>query len=124
MSQSATIDDIRRSRDAALDALDDVMDEIDNEIAQTTKPGPYLTQLTKRYQDLRNEYAHISMTATFAVLAQPGVVAAAATLSSLSAQKKTTAQELPEATSVLTKTATVLALGHQFSDVIANAQKG
>jgi len=69
MNQTATIDDIRRSRDAALDALDDVIDEIDNEIAQTTKTGPYLAQLTKRYQDLRNEYAHISITATFAVLA-------------------------------------------------------
>ena len=124
MSQPATIDDIRRSRDAALDALDDVMDEIDNEIAQTTKTGPYLVQLTKRYQDLKNEYAHISMTATFEVLAQPGVVAAAATLNTLSAQMKTTAQELPAAANVLGKTAAVLALSLQFSDVIANAQKG
>jgi len=124
MNQTATIDDIRRSRDAALDALDDVIDEIDNEIAQTTKTGPYLAQLTMRYQDLRNEYAHISITATFAVLAQPGVIAAAATLGTLSAQMQTTAQELAAATNVLVKTAAVLALGQQFSDVIANAQKG
>ena len=123
MSQLATFDDIRRSRDAALDALDDVMDEIDNEIAQTTRTGGYLTQLTKRYQDLKSEYAAISMAATFAVLAQPTVIAAAATLNTLSTQMKATAKELPDATDVLTKTAAVLALGQQFSDVIANAQK-
>jgi hypothetical protein len=84
MSQLATFDDIRRSRDAALDALDDVMDEIDNEIAQTTRRGAYLAQLTKRYQDLKSEYAAISMAATFAALAQPEVVAAANTLNTLS----------------------------------------
>jgi hypothetical protein len=124
MNQPATADNIRRSRDAALDALDDVMDEIDDEIAQTTETGPYLVQLTKRYQDLKNEYAHISMAATFAVLAQPSVIAAAARLETLSTQMKTTAQELPNATDVLAKTAAVLALGQQFSDVIANAHKG
>jgi hypothetical protein len=89
MNQPATIDDIRRSRDAALDALDSVLDEIDDEIAQTTKTGAYLNQLTKRKQDLSNGYAAISTAATEAILALPNVIAAAATLNTLSAQMKT-----------------------------------
>jgi hypothetical protein len=123
MSQPSTIDDIRKSRDGALDALDGVLDEIDDEIAQTTKTGPYLNQLTKRKQDLSNEYAAISTAATEAILALPNVIVAAATLNTLSTQMKTIAQQLPAATNVLNKTVAVLGLGQQFSDVIANAQK-
>jgi methyl-accepting chemotaxis protein len=124
MNQLSTIEGIRSARNAALAALDAVLDEIDDEIAQTTKTGPYLDQLTKRKQDLNNEYAAISMAATEAVLALPEVIAAAATLNTLSAQMKATAQQLVAATNVLNKTAAVLALGQQFSDVIANAHRG
>jgi len=123
MSAPPTIDDIRTARDSALDALSDAVTTIGAEIAQTTKTGPYLDQLTKRYQDLMNERALIRAAATDAVLALPFVIAAVAKLNELSSNMKTTAQELPAATNKLTQAAAVLSLGQQFSDVIANAQK-
>jgi hypothetical protein len=123
MNAPPTIDDIRNARDTALDALSDAVTTIGNQIAQTTKTGPFLDQLTKRFQDLMNERAAIRAAATDAVLALPFVIAAAAQLKELSTDMKTTAKELPAATKVLTKTAAVLSLGQQFSDIVANAQK-
>lgn len=123
MAQSPSIDYIRASRDAALAALDTSISTIGNQIAQTTTPGPYLNQLTKRYQDLMNERAAIFAAATEAVLALPSVMAAAATLNKLSGQLNTAAQALPAATNVLTGSASVLSLAQQFADTLATAQK-
>jgi len=123
MPQTPTIDDIRNYRDTALDALGVTVTSISDEIALTTHSGPYLDQLTKRYQDLMNERFAIRAVATEAVLALPSVIGAAAKLNSLSSKMKTAAQALPSATDVLTSATTVLSLGQQFSDFIAKAQK-
>jgi hypothetical protein len=123
MSERSAIDDLRNARDAALDALADAITALGNIIAQTTQKGPYLDQLTRRYQELMNLRNAIWAATTDPVLAVPNIVAAAATLNTLSAQMKTTAQELSDATNVLAKTATVLSLGQQFSYLIATAQK-
>lgn len=123
MAQPPTMDDIRSSRDTALGALEDALNSVGDAIAQTTQTGPYLSQLTKRYQDLMNEAATIRAAATDAVLALPSVIAAAAMLNTLSARMKTTAQALPNATNVVTSATAVLSLGQQFTDLIANAQK-
>jgi hypothetical protein len=69
----------------------------------------------------------IATAATDAVLALPAVIAAAATLIALSSQMRITAQELPAVTNVLTiltKAAALLALGRQFSQVIALTTDG
>jgi hypothetical protein len=118
-----TIDDIRNSRDTALDALGIAVTSVGDQIAQTIKTGPYLDQLTKRYQDLMNERSAIRAAATDAVLALPSVIGAAAKLNSLSSKMKTIAQALPNATDVLTRATTVLSLGQQVSDFITKAQK-
>ena len=57
------------------------------------------------------------------MLALPNVVDAAATLANLSGQMTTAAAAIPNATDLLSKTATLLSLGQQFADVIATAQK-
>jgi hypothetical protein len=123
MAPPATFDDIRKSRDTALNALEDSLTAVGNEIAVTTTTGPVLTRLTTRNTDLMNTAAGIRAAATDVVLALPSVVAAAATLSGLSSQMKTTAATLPAVTNFLTGTATVLSLGQQFADVIAGSQK-
>ena len=120
---SDQIDEIRSSRDAALDALDTSIISIGDRIAVTTTVGPFLDQLTKRHQDLVREHDAISRAATDAVLALPTVIAAAAALRTLSASMQMTAQDLPNATKVLTTTAKILSLGQQFVDLIATAQK-
>jgi len=123
MVQQLTIDDIRNSRDTALDALGVSVTTIGDEIAQTTTTGPYLDQLTRRNTDLMNERAAIRAAATDAVLALSSVIAAAGTLNTLSTQMKTAAQALPAATNVLTGTAPILSFGQQFTNEIASAQK-
>jgi hypothetical protein len=123
MRPQSTIDDIRKSRDTALKALGVSVTSVGDQIALTTQTGPYLDQLTKRYQDLMNERSAIREAATDAVLALPSVIRAAATLDSLSSKMKAIAQALPAATDVLSSATAVLSLGQQFSDVITNAQK-
>ncbi|HEU0157442.1 MAG TPA: hypothetical protein VFQ82_15325 [Stellaceae bacterium] len=121
MNTPPSIDDIRNARDAALDALADAVATIGNQIAQTTTTGPFLDQLTKRYQDLMNERSMIRAAATETVLSLPAVIAAAAQLTQLSTDMKRTAQELSDATTTLNKATTILSLGQQFSDVLASA---
>jgi hypothetical protein len=118
-----TIDDIVQSRDEALGALENCFNAVGDAIAQTIQTGPYLDQLTKRFQDLKNERASIRASATDEVLALPEVLAAAATLSALSSKMTTVAQALSKAASVLNVTASVLSFGQQFADAIASAQK-
>jgi len=124
MPAPPSLDEIRNSRDRALAALGVAVTSIGDEIAATTQTGPYLDQLTKRYQDLMNERSAIRAAATDAVLALPSVLQAAATLNSLSSQMKKTAQALPKATHVLTTATAVLSLGQQFADAIANVSRG
>lgn len=123
MADSPDIDDIRNNRDTALDALEAAISRVGREVAQTTTPGPYLDQITKRYRDLMGEAAAIEAAATDAVLALPGVMAAAAKLASLATRMDAVAKKLPSATNVLGQTATILSLGQQIADLIANAQK-
>jgi hypothetical protein len=123
MPRPQAIEAICASRDAAIDALDSAVTSVGSEIVHTIQTGPYLHQLTRRYQDLMNERSAIRSTATDAVLGLPGVMAAAATLGSLSTQMQATAVTLPEATNLLLPTATVLALGQQFVDAVASAQR-
>lgn len=117
------IDDIRNCRDTALVALGVAVTTIGDQIAITTQAGPYLDQLTKRYQDLMNERSALREAATDAVLALPSVTRAAATLNSLSSQMDMTAQSLVRATDTLIRATGVLSLAQQFADLIANAQK-
>jgi hypothetical protein len=127
MSEASTVNTIRNiseSRDRALDALWASATAVRDEIAQTTKTGPYLDQLTKRYRDLMNERAAIRETATDLILAQPGIIDAVNNLNGLSTDMTASAQSLRNATDVLAKTAEVLSLGQRFSDLIANAHKG
>jgi hypothetical protein len=121
MAQS--IANIRASRDTALAALDTSISVLGNQIAQTTTTGPYLDQLTTRYHELMTQRNAIFAAATDAVLRLPSVIAAAATLNSLASQMKTAAQALPAATNVLTGSASVLSLGHQFADTLATARQ-
>jgi hypothetical protein len=123
MALPPSIADICAGRDAALAALGTAVTSLGDEIAQTVTTGPYLDQLTRRYQDLMDERAAIRTAATDAVLALPAVQAAAATLIALSAQMTATAGTLPTATSVLTTAGTVLTIGQQFADLIGAAQK-
>lgn len=123
MARSPTVDDIRSSRDMALDALEDSLISVGNEIAETTIVGPFLTRLTTRNTALMNEAAAIRAAATDAVLALPEIITAAAALNRLSAKMETAAQALPNATNLLSGTATVLSLGQQFADLLASVQK-
>ena len=120
MNQTATIADIRGSRDAALKALNDVMLETRAEIRKTTKDG-MSKQLLRRYDDLRDEYFNIVDLADEAVLAHPDVISAVTTLKALSAEMKKTAEEEPDATKLLDKGTKVVSLGQRFSNVLANA---
>jgi hypothetical protein len=120
------IDDIRRSRDTALAALDTTIEVLGKLIAQTTTTGPLLTQLTTRFDDLMTERNAILAAATDAVLHLPAVVAAAATLVSLANQMNTVAQNLPTATNVinvLTGGTSVLSSAQHFANTLATAQQ-
>jgi hypothetical protein len=118
------IDQIRASRDEALQALDAAFNAIGREVARTTKTGPYLDRLTDRYDDLDKERSAILEGATDAVLALPEVVAAAAKLGGLSSQMTRTAAALPNATAALNTATAILSLGQRFVDLIATCQKG
>ena len=123
MTDDAAIEDIRNNRDTALDALEVAISRVGREIAHTTTTGPYMDQITKRYRDLMSEASAIEAAATDAVLALPSIMAAAGKLSSLATRMDTVAKKLPSATNVLGQTATILSLGQQIADLIANAQK-
>ena len=122
MNQESIIDQIRNARDAALAALKSSIDAVAEKIELAT--GPDEAALNQRLDDLMNQCDAIETAATDAVLALRGVIAAAATLDTLASQMETTAQQLPAATHVLTTTATVLALGQQFAQAVANAHGG
>ncbi len=122
MNQGSIIDQIRNARDTALAALESSIDAVARKIEVDI--GPDDAALNRRLDDLMNQRDAIETAATDAVLALPEVIAAAATLNTLSAQMNKTARQLPAATNVLTTTATVLFLGQQFSQAVANAQKG
>jgi hypothetical protein len=119
MNQSCIIGQIPNARDTALAALESSIDAVSKKIEVAT--GAAGAALNQRLDDLMNQRDAIETAATDAVLALPKVIAAAATLKSLAAQMKTTAQQLPAATHVLTTTETVLSLGKQFSGTVANA---
>ena len=118
-----TIDDIGNARDTPLVALDSVLDDIEDEISQTTKKDAHLAELTKQKEALQAKYTAVSDAATGAVLALPEVIAAASTLKKLSTDMDAKAKQLPSMTTNLDKAAAVLSLGQQFRDVIANARK-
>ncbi len=122
MNQGSIIDQIRNARDMALAALKSSIDAVARKIEVDT--GPDDAALNRRLDDLMNQRDAIETAATEAVLALPEVIAAAATLNRLAARMKTTAQQLPAATNVLTTTATVLSLGQQFSQAVANVHNG
>jgi hypothetical protein len=121
MSQPSTIDQLRSARDTALAALKSSIDASAKEIEVATDPDE--AALNQRLDNLVNQSDAIETAATDAVLALPEVIAAAATLNALSAQMKT-AQQLPTAANLLATTATVSALGQQFSGTLANAHHG
>ena len=121
MGQSSIINQIRNSRDTALAALDSSVTAVRRQIEQTTVPDP---ELSGQMQKLTKQRAAIRAAATDAVLALPDVIAAAASLNTLSRKMQAAAQALPDATKVLTAAATILALGQQFSDKLTNAQNG
>jgi hypothetical protein len=118
-----TIDDIGNARDTPLVALDSVLDDIEDEISQTTKKDAHLAELTKQKEALQAKYKAVSDAATEAVLALPEVIAAASTLKKLSTDIDAKARQLPSTTTNLDKAAAILSLGQQFRDVIANARK-
>ena len=122
MNQRSIIDQIRNARDTALAALKSSIDAVSKKIEIATGPGE--AALSQRLDDLMNQREAIETAATEAVLALPEVIAAAATLNRLAARMKTTAQQLPAATNVLTTTATVLSLAQQFSQAVANVHNG
>ncbi len=123
MPRQQAIEAIRASRDAALDALDSAVTSVGNEIVHTIQTGPYLNQLTRRYQDLMNERAAVRSAATDTVLGLPHVMAAADSLELLARQMRSAAQTLPGAANMLLPTATVLSLGQQFVDAVVSAQR-
>jgi hypothetical protein len=118
MNQGSIIDQIRNARDTALAALKSSIDAVARKIEVDT--GPDDAALNRRLDDLMNQRDAIKTAATEAVLALPE----AAILNRLAARMKTTAQQLPAATNVLTTTATVLSLGQQFSQAVANVHNG
>jgi hypothetical protein len=117
------IAEIRAARDSVLQGINAALNAVGNEIAQTAQTGPYLDALTKRYEDLRSERAAIFAAATEAVLSLPGVVAAVGELSGLAQRMTQTAGELPQATKLLQTASSILSLGQQFANTVANAQK-
>jgi shikimate kinase len=120
------IDDIRRSRDTALAALDTSIEVLANQIARITTKGPLLTQLTTRFDNLMSERNAIFAAATDAVLQLPEVVAAAAVLINLANQMNTVAQNLPTATNVINVLAgstSVLSSAQHFANTLATAQQ-
>ena len=121
MAQSSTIDQIRQARDNALAALKSAIKAVSRKIERTTDSDD---ELEAQLEALMDQREAIEAAATDAVLALPQVIAAAAKLNALSAEMKATAQELPIATNALTKTAAVLALGQQFSEVLASGTQG
>jgi hypothetical protein len=121
MAQSSTIDQIRQARDNALAALKSAIKAVSKKIELTTDSDD---ELEAQLEALMDQREAIEAAATDAVLALPQVIAAAAKLNALSAEMKATAQELPIATNALTKTAAVLALGQQFSEVLASGTQG
>jgi len=126
MAQAQSIDDIRRSRDTALTALNTSIEVLSDRIAQTTTTGPLLTQLTTRFDDLMAERNAILAAATDTVLQLPEVAAAAATLISLANQMNTVAQNLPTATNViniLAESTSVLSSAQHFANTLATAQQ-
>jgi ABC-type branched-subunit amino acid transport system ATPase component len=120
LNQPSIIDQIRNIRDTALAALKSSIDAVAKKIELATSPDE--AALNQRLDDLMNQRAAIETAVTDAALALPEVIAAAAALNTLAAQMKTTAQQLLAVTNVLTTTATVLALGEQFSGALANAR--
>ena len=118
MNQPSIIDQIRNARDTALAALKSSIDAVATQLELATSPDG--AALNQRLDDLMNQRDAIETAATDAVLALPEVIAAAAALNALAAQMNTTARQLPAATNVLTTTATVLALGQQFSGTLVN----
>jgi hypothetical protein len=123
MPRQQAIEAIRASRDAALDALDSAVTSVGNEIVHTIQTGPYLNQLTRRYQELMNERAAIRSAATDTVLGLPRVMAAAASLEALATRMQAAALTLPGAANMLLPAATVLSLGQQFVDAVVSAQQ-
>jgi hypothetical protein len=77
--------------------------------------------LLERDRALIDEANAIDAAATDEVLALPGVIQAASTLSSLAQKMKKVAQNLPQVTKLLDNTASILNLGQQFADSLANA---
>jgi hypothetical protein len=122
MNQPSIIDQIRNARDTALAALKSSIDAVATQLELATSPDE--AALDQRLDELMNQRATIETAATDAVLALPEVIAAAAALNALAAQMNTTARQLPAATNVLTTTATVLALGQQFSGMLVNPPHG
>jgi hypothetical protein len=121
MNQTSTIDQIRQARDTALAALGSAIETVGKKIELATGSDD---ELETQLDALMQAREAIETAATDAVLALPEVMAAAATLNALSAEMKTSAQELAAPTNALTKTAAVLALGQQFSQVVADARNG
>lgn len=114
---------IGQRRDDALASIDAAANALSQDIANTTQTGPYLTQLTQRYQDLLAERNAIFMAATDDVLKLPSVIQAAGQLGAIAARMKAIATTLPAATNVLAEATGILSLGQQFAGVIATAQK-
>jgi hypothetical protein len=121
MNQTSTIDQIRQARDTALAALGSAIETVGRKIELATGPDD---ELETQLDALMQQREAIETAATDTVLALPQVMAAAAALNALSVQMETSAQELPVATNALTKTAAVLALSQQFSQVVADARNG
>jgi hypothetical protein len=112
---------IRQCRDDALTTLQAAIDQVERQIAATTERGPFLTRLLERERALIDEANAIDAAATDAVLALPDVIQAASTLSSLTKEMTTVAQNLPQVTKLLETTASILNLGQKFADSLAKA---
>jgi hypothetical protein len=119
------IDDIRKSLNTALAALDTSIDVLSNQISQTPN-GALFKQLMARHDDLVDERNALLAAATDTVLQLPQVVAVAATLNALANQMNTVAQNLPTATNVinvLTGGTSVLSSAQHFPNTLATAQQ-
>jgi conjugal transfer/entry exclusion protein len=121
MSETSAIDKIRDSRDTALAALNSSVTAVRKQIQQTTAPNQ---EQANRLQNLTTVRTDIRAAATEAVLALPEVIAAAAKLNTLATDMKTVAQALPNASKVMTTTATILAFGQQFLDLFPLPNQG
>jgi methyl-accepting chemotaxis protein len=123
MNQQPTIDDIQRACDTAVAALTAAIERVDHEADQAA-PGKLRDQLRKRSEDLTDECQAILAATNEAILSLPEVIAAANQLEQLSRDMNATAQELPNVAHALDKASAILALGQQFSSVIAKASNG